>query len=57
MCYVVDCATCGKKTWKGCGRHAEQVMSSVPSEDKCECRTQSTAGAETTSKVGEAGKK
>ncbi|TBU42380.1 hypothetical protein BD309DRAFT_1001866 [Dichomitus squalens] len=36
-CYLVKCDSCGKTTWKGCGQHAEAVMSSVKEEDKCTC--------------------
>ncbi|KDQ52642.1 hypothetical protein JAAARDRAFT_183893 [Jaapia argillacea MUCL 33604] len=36
-CYLVKCGDCGKTTWKGCGRHAEQVMADVKEEDKCTC--------------------
>ncbi|EGO24334.1 hypothetical protein SERLADRAFT_389374 [Serpula lacrymans var. lacrymans S7.9] len=36
-CYTVNCDKCGKTTWKGCGRHAEQVMQNVKEEDKCVC--------------------
>ena len=25
MCFPVDCATCGKKTWAGCGQHIDSV--------------------------------
>ncbi|PVF99706.1 hypothetical protein CPB86DRAFT_702756 [Serendipita vermifera] len=37
MCWAVQCDKCGKTTWKGCGRHVEQVMSKVKEEDKCIC--------------------
>ncbi|KAG1781772.1 hypothetical protein EV702DRAFT_1073335 [Suillus placidus] len=37
MCYAVKCDKCGKTTWKGCGRHVEQVMKDVKEEDKCAC--------------------
>lgn len=39
MCYPVQCPRCHKTTWDGCGQHAEQVMSSVPAEQKCTCGT------------------
>ncbi len=37
MCYQVQCPRCHKTTWDGCGQHAEQVMASVPTEQKCTC--------------------
>ncbi|KAI0067228.1 hypothetical protein BV25DRAFT_1795088 [Artomyces pyxidatus] len=36
-CYAVKCDTCGKTTWKGCGKHVEAVMQDVQEEDKCKC--------------------
>ncbi|KIO28191.1 hypothetical protein M407DRAFT_22670 [Tulasnella calospora MUT 4182] len=35
MCMPVKCDTCGKTTWKGCGRHVDQVMANVPEDDRC----------------------
>ncbi|HEY0168936.1 MAG TPA: hypothetical protein VGB75_17970 [Jatrophihabitans sp.] len=35
MCRAVRCKTCGKTTWAGCGQHVDQVMASVPREDRC----------------------
>ncbi|KIJ53733.1 hypothetical protein M422DRAFT_222419 [Sphaerobolus stellatus SS14] len=37
QCMVVTCQRCGKKTWKGCGQHVEQVMKDVKEEEKCAC--------------------
>jgi len=37
MCYKVDCEKCGKPTYKGCGRHIEEVLDDVPEEDRCSC--------------------
>ncbi|KAK2562430.1 hypothetical protein P5673_014082 [Acropora cervicornis] len=36
MCFAVNCDKCGKKTWKGCGRHAEQVMKGIPQVQRIE---------------------
>lgn len=35
MCYPVDCTTCGKTTWQGCGDHVDQVKAQVPDEQWC----------------------
>jgi hypothetical protein len=35
MCRRVTCKTCGKATYAGCGMHAEQVLSGVPSSGRC----------------------
>ena len=35
MCRPATCRTCGKTTWAGCGMHVDQVMASVPREDRC----------------------
>lgn len=37
MCYRVTCKKCSKPTYKGCGRHVEQVLSDVPVQDRCSC--------------------
>lgn len=38
MCSQVKCATCGKPTWAGCGRHIEQALANVPPPQRCKCR-------------------
>lgn len=35
MCRAVTCATCGKTTWAGCGRHVDQVLAGVAPGDRC----------------------
>ncbi len=35
MCRPTTCKTCGKTTWAGCGMHVDQVMASVPTEQRC----------------------
>lgn len=37
MCQRVQCPTCGKPTWVGCGKHVEQVLRDVPKEQRCQC--------------------
>jgi len=38
MCQRVNCNSCGKPTYAGCGRHIEQVLGDVPAEKRCKCR-------------------
>ncbi len=38
MCRRVQCETCGKPTYAGCGQHIEQVLAGVPAEERCHCR-------------------
>jgi hypothetical protein len=38
MCSPAMCRSCGKVTWAGCGRHADQVMAGVPESRQCTCR-------------------
>jgi hypothetical protein len=38
MCRRVDCPTCGKPTFVGCGAHVEQVLGDVPAAQRCRCR-------------------
>jgi hypothetical protein len=35
MCRAVNCRTCGKTTWSGCGSHVSQVMAGVPRDQRC----------------------
>jgi len=35
MCRAVECKTCGKTTWAGCGEHIAQVMKDVPRAQQC----------------------
>ena len=35
MCSPATCRRCGKTTWSGCGQHVDQVMRSVPREQRC----------------------
>ena len=35
MCHAARCRTCGRTTWRGCGRHVAQVKARVPAEDWC----------------------
>lgn len=37
MCRAVNCKSCNKTTWSGCGNHVDAVMASVPKADRCSC--------------------
>lgn len=37
MCRRVDCGTCHKPTWAGCGQHIESALAGVKPEDRCHC--------------------
>lgn len=39
MCRRVECRTCGKPTYAGCGQHVEQVLADVPKSRRCDCDT------------------
>jgi hypothetical protein len=38
MCRRVECSTCKRPTYAGCGAHIEQVLGDVPQADRCHCR-------------------
>lgn len=40
MCSRIECPQCHRPTFAGCGAHVEQVLGSVPKEDRCNCREQ-----------------
>ncbi len=44
MCRAVTCKSCGKPTWVGCGEHVEQVLGSVPVEDRCQGHSNDSSG-------------
>ncbi|WP_199433753.1 hypothetical protein [Qaidamihabitans albus] len=37
MCQRAVCSRCGKPTYRGCGRHVEQVLGDVPPSRRCSC--------------------
>ncbi|ESN90026.1 hypothetical protein HELRODRAFT_194728 [Helobdella robusta] len=37
MCMKTQCEKCQKTTWKGCGKHVEEVMKDVPESERCTC--------------------
>jgi hypothetical protein len=41
MCQRVQCTTCGKPTWAGCGQHIEQALAGVPPDQRCQCAPKS----------------
>ena len=36
MCVEVTCRQCGRASWKGCGKHVDQVLGHVAREDRCQ---------------------
>lgn len=45
MCRPTTCRTCGNTTWAGCGQHVDQVMSRVPTSQRCSCSAEDRAGS------------
>ncbi|KAF5996640.1 hypothetical protein BOG92_037445 [Streptomyces sp. WAC00263] len=39
MCQRAVCPTCRKVTYEGCGRHVEQVLTGVPTPQRCTCES------------------
>lgn len=37
MCQKISCPHCGKPTWTGCGKHIEEALKGVPSDQRCTC--------------------
>lgn len=46
MCRRTTCDRCGKPSFKGCGRHIEQVLGDVPVSERCACTQAELAEAE-----------
>lgn len=38
MCRRIECSTCGRPSYAGCGRHIEAVLADVPVARRCRCR-------------------
>ncbi|KAF7809773.1 Phototropic-responsive NPH3 family protein isoform 1 [Senna tora] len=39
MCFRVECKSCGKYTWAGCGKHLKALYSSIDEGKHCMCRS------------------
>nr|KYP66690.1 hypothetical protein KK1_012995 [Cajanus cajan] len=39
MCYRVECRSCKKYTWGGCGRHLSTLYASINEGMHCTCRS------------------
>ncbi|CAL5187954.1 unnamed protein product [Lathyrus oleraceus] len=39
MCYRLECSTCGKYTWGGCGKHLTTLYGSIDEGMHCMCRS------------------
>lgn len=37
MCQRITCASCGRPSFRGCGRHVESVLGDVPPAARCRC--------------------
>ncbi len=37
MCRAVNCKSCNKTTWAGCGNHVDEVMRHIPKAERCSC--------------------
>ena len=37
MCRAVNCKSCNKTTWAGCGNHVDAIMANVPASSRCGC--------------------
>ena len=45
MCSKTTCRRCKKATWKGCGKHVEQALASVPKDQRCACTSEAMSGS------------
>lgn len=45
MCRRIQCESCGKPSYAGCGRHVEDVLRAVAVEERCTCRSARGANA------------
>jgi hypothetical protein len=47
MCRRIQCETCGKPSYAGCGRHIEDVLRSVAHAERCSCPRAKSAASST----------
>ncbi len=52
MCRRVNCPSCNKPTFAGCGMHIEQVLGDVPRDQRCTCKSESQSARPQDSKRG-----
>lgn len=45
MCSRVECSTCQRPTYAGCGNHVEQVLGDVAPDERCQCTSDQDAAA------------
>ncbi|SEO94127.1 hypothetical protein [Actinacidiphila rubida] len=43
MCQRAICNKCQKFTYRGCGMHVEQVLTGVPTSQRCTCTRDTTS--------------
>jgi hypothetical protein len=55
MCRRIQCETCHKPGYAGCGRHVEQVLGSVAEAERCQCHKGIAARIAPTPSGAEAG--
>ena len=57
MCRKVQCPSCSRPTWAGCGKHIDSALEGVPEGDRCGgWRTGKCAPVNSTPNEGSAGK-
>ncbi|KAI9113605.1 hypothetical protein K1719_015532 [Acacia pycnantha] len=39
MCYRVECRSCGKYTWGGCGKHLKSLYAKIEEGNHCMCQS------------------
>lgn len=52
MCSRVNCRSCGKVTYSGCGQHLDQVFAGVPKDQRCDCASKTSSSANKPSLLG-----
>ncbi|WP_168444624.1 hypothetical protein [Actinomadura latina] len=45
MCQRAVCRKCQRFTYRGCGRHVDQVLAGVPRSQRCDCKEKEAPAA------------
>eukprot|EP00055_Hartaetosiga_balthica_P017711 m.121870 g.121870 ORF g.121870 m.121870 type:complete len:51 (-) comp9384_c1_seq1:3002-3154(-) len=43
MCFPLNCSSCGKTSFGGCGSHLTYIYSGLPKEEICTCNPKNVA--------------
>lgn len=55
MCFQVECSSCRRPSWAGCGNHIDGCLRDVKMEERCACKARTTAEHRSAKSTGSSG--